>query len=94
VALAPAASVTVTVTSKVPLAVGTPQSSPSPAPSLDHQSRPADTTSLWEPVPLRIDIPAGSPVAVHVKGAVPPLTAAIPRLQTAPTVQSWRFPTP
>src|SRR5947207_1269027 len=90
VAVAPVASVTVTVASNVPLAVGTPQTSASPAVSRNIQSPPAETRLLCEPLPERIDVPGGSPDAVHVNGAIPPLRTAIPRLHVVPTVQSSR----
>ena len=39
-----------------------------------------------------MDIPGGRPVAVHVKGAVPPDWTAIPRVQRTPIVQPSKYP--
>src|SRR5262245_29424814 len=77
VAVKPLSSVTVTSTSKVPAAVGMPTISASPG--LTHH----DVT----PLPVRIDMPGGSPVAVHWNGPDPVLTL-MPLLQATKMVQS------
>src|SRR5439155_21359320 len=91
VAVTLAASVTVTVTLKVPVAVGTPHSSPSPSARKVPPLGPADTNEFPAPEPVRMDTPGGRPVAVQVKGAVPPPRTAIPRLHVTPSVQSSKF---
>ena len=77
VAVDPVASVTLTCTLKVPVIVGRPHNSRSPG--AIHESVAAGEN--------RLDIPGGRPVAVHVNGAVPPLTFT-PRLHGTPMVQS------
>ena len=75
----------------MPVAVGTPHSSPSPAMSKDPNPGPSETIVVDAPVEERIDTPGGKPVAVHVNGAVPPRRTAIPRLHLTPIVQSSRL---
>ena len=62
----------------MPNAVGVPHSSPSPG----------VTKLVVVPLPDRIDMPGGSPVAVHVNGALPPFWTRTVRLHVTPIVQS------
>src|SRR5437773_1261431 len=80
VAMFPLASVTVAWMLNAPVVVGVPHTSRSPG----------DMKLVVTPLPVRIDMPGGRPVAVHVKGAVPPFISLIVRLQLWPIVQSSR----
>jgi hypothetical protein len=70
--------VTVTVTLYIPVAVGVPHNSPSPG----------VMNPDVVPLPVRIEIPGGRPVAPHANGAVPPFLTVIPAVQGTPMVQS------
>src|SRR5687768_7742706 len=76
-AVTPSESVTVTCTSKVPVAVGVPKISTSPGVK-NRLDKPVD----------RLARPAGSPASVQVKGALPPEETDTLRLHGTPSVQS------
>ena len=80
VALTPFTSVTVTWIGNAPSSTGVPQISASSG----------AIQGLVVPLPVRIDRPNGSPLADHVKGAVPPESTAMAGLHCTPKEQSLK----
>ena len=76
-ALCPSTSFTITSSGYVPMAVGAPMISASPG-----------QTHGLVPSPTRSIMPGGSPVTVHVNGAVPPENTPMLRSQRVAKVQS------